>query len=872
MFQTILKSLLIFSILLGTHCFAQQTGHVPGELLIQTDPRFNATLLFRNAEEALKINFESTECISPVMSIYYLKLADPSVDLNKLISYFHTTEGFLKAQKNHLVHERETIPSDTLFDLQWFHKNVGQTGGVVDADIDSPEAWDITTGGLTTHGDTIVVCIIEGSGVDINHIDLKDNIWKNYAEIPDDGIDNDNNGYVDDFNGWHVITLDDVIGAGLHGTRVAGMIGATGNNVTGVSGVNWNVKMMVVQGQQASNEATVIAAYNYPLTMRKRYNQTQGEEGAFVVATNSSWGINGGDPADSPLWCAMYDSLGYYGILNVAATTNNNANVDVVGDLPTACPSEYLVAVTMTNSQDLRANSGYGTTHVDLGAPGSSVRTTSPTNTYVNMTGTSFATPCVAGCVALAYSAPCAEFINYVKEFPADAALDMKNYLLESVDQTPGLLTEVSSGGRANVKNYIDSLLAGCDPSACITPYYLNVSNLSDSAATLNWQGFNSDFIVWFSASGVPAVPINITGNSLLLDTLQPCSYYAFSVQTNCGADSSNMSYTITFRTDGCCENPPLQLTDKTTSSITLAWNPVLSSTSYDLRYKLVSEATWIELSDLNSPYEFTGLLQCADYEFQILTHCADSTQGYSSSYEFTTMGCGACTELTYCDATGGNTALEWLEGISLNGFTNSTGNNAGWLVSNQIITALTPGSTYNISLIPGYTSSVFTEAFSIWIDFNYNGIFETTENLINNVSSNGILNTVISIPLSATPGVTKMRIAMRGNFVAPEICPMTSFYGEYEDYCVYIGPQVGLEEGLQSEMVVFPNPSENGVTLSGDESVQSIRITDYAGKEVSFEYDSNTRYINLEQLGHGIYLIYIETAQRVYLEKLIKL
>ncbi|MBK6526896.1 MAG: S8 family serine peptidase [Crocinitomicaceae bacterium] len=460
MMKLLKNILLVVGLMNSINGLAQKNDFVKGELLIQINPSSSSLEIFRQMEQDLFLTIESSACISPVMNIYQLRFSDSSLDLNRIISYCNSTTGIMVAQKNHYVYERETIPSDTLFDEQWHHKNTGQTGGTVDADIDSPEAWDITTGGLTTHGDTIVVCIIEGSGVDINHIDLKDNIWKNYAEIPDNGIDDDNNGYVDDYLGWHVITLNDVITAGTHGTRVAGMIGATGDNITGVSGVNWDVKMMIVKGQQASNEATVIAAYSYPLSMRKRYNDSQGQEGAFVVATSSSWGIDGGSPADSPLWCAMYDSLGYYGVLSIGATTNDNANVDVVGDLPTTCPSEYLVAVTMTNSQDLRASSGYGTTNVDLGAPGSSVRTTSISNAYSTTSGTSFATPLVTGCVALAYSAPCADFINFVKSNPADAALDMKDYLLESVDQTAGLMTEVSSGGRANVKKYIDSLLA----------------------------------------------------------------------------------------------------------------------------------------------------------------------------------------------------------------------------------------------------------------------------------------------------------------------------------------------------------------------------------------------------------------------------
>jgi hypothetical protein len=135
--------------------------------------------------------------------------------------------------------------------------------------------------------------------------------------------------------------------------------------------------------------------------MRQRYNQTNGAEGAFVVATNSSWGINNGNPANAPLWCAFYDTLGAYGILNAGATANAQINVDVSGDLPTGCISDYLISVTATNNNDVRTFSGFGANTIHLGAPGEAVRTTSGSSNYTTTDGTSFATPMVAGAIAL---------------------------------------------------------------------------------------------------------------------------------------------------------------------------------------------------------------------------------------------------------------------------------------------------------------------------------------------------------------------------------------------------------------------------------------------------------------------------------------
>lgn len=852
------------------NAISQNTTYVPGEILIQINPSEKPEDVSRYIHAATFEEIKSFTCISDVMNIWQVQFVNTNCDINEILRKIKGGFGILAAQKNHYVYERETIPSDTLFDNQWHHKNTGQTGGLIDADIDSPEAWDITTGGLTTHGDTIVVCIIEGNGVDLNHIDLKDNIWKNYAEIPNDGIDNDNNGYIDDYLGWHVINLDDNIGAGSHGTRVAGMIGAAGNNVTGVSGVNWNVKMMVVQGQQVSNESSVIAAYTYPLKMRKRYNETYGQEGAFVVATNSSWGIDNADASDSPLWCAMYDSLGYYGILNIAATTNNNSNVDVVGDMPTTCTSEFLVAVTMTNSQDLRANSGYGLTHVDIGAPGSSVQTTSPGNVYTISSGTSFATPCVAGCVALAYSAPCNDFMNYVKYDPSGATLDMRQYMLESVDETAGLLTEVSSGGRVNVKSYIDSLLSACDPNTCDAPYNIQLTSISDTSAAFEWEGFSTDYAVWFAINGSALTSVSVSGsNTFMVDTLQACSYYTMYVQGICGTDSSNLSYPVIFQTDGCCNNPALDVSSKTNTSISIIWPDILSATSYDIRYKLSDESAWTEVLNVSSPFDLTGLNPCAEYEFQIHTQCADSTQGYSNSLLVTTLGCGACTEQTYCDVQGANANTEWIAGISINTFSNNTGSDGGWLVSNQIITALTPGNSYNITFTPGYSGFNFTEGFSVWIDFDGDGDFETTELLINNLTSNTSITGILTIPSGASIGVKKMRIGMSAT-AAPETCPVSGFYGEYEDYCVYIGPQAGIEENsIQIEL--FPNPADNEIYLQSNTPVLRVELIDYTGKIVLISDISNTNSITVDKLSSGIYLVKIYSLEGAYTTKFVK-
>lgn len=868
-----MKRILALTLLvLNAFAFSQDQGFVPGELLVQLDAKTNPSLFIRAFQQDQNLEVAFFDELSDIAKIYHLGFVDSTQNLDQAIQFLYTYTAVQIVQKNHFVSERETIPNDVLFTEQWFHKNTGADGGTIDADIDATDAWDITTGGTTTHNDTIVVCIIEGGGVDITHEDLIGNIWKNYAEIPDDGIDNDGNGYIDDYEGWNVLTEDDVVGFGSHGTRVAGMIGASGNNMIGVSGVNWNVKMMVVKGQQTSNEASVIAAYSYPLKMRKMYNESYGTQGAFVVVTNSSWGIDNGDVTEHPLWCAMYDSLGAQGILSVGATTNNNLNVDETGDMPTNCTSPYFIGVTMSNNVDLRANSGYGEISVDLAAPGSNVRLPVPGDIYSSTSGTSFATPCVAGAIALAYSSPCPEFINLVKYDPAAAALDMRDFILDGVDPIVALGSEVATGGRLNVFNSINLLLTDCDEDACVSPYNIRTAALSDTSVTILWDGFTADYVLTIQETGgaTTIIPV-IAGTTFNFDTLTPCTQYTITIQANCGvAGLSLPSFAFIFTTDGCCYNPALSNPTKTDNDLTISWPPILYATQYNLRYALEDSEDWTELTNVTAPLSISDLEKCTAYDFQIYTLCSDSTRGYSDAYTFRTLGCGVCTELEYCAVSGANNNLEWIDTIRVNGFVKGTGPNAGWLRSEQIITALTPGETYLFQVTPGFAESIFTERYSVYIDFDQNGIFDLpAERVVSDVATSGTLNQMISIPGSALIGVTKIRIGMSALSESVP-CPTASFFGEYEDYCIYIGPQAGIEEH-DIQLIIYPNPAHTEIQIQSSTFVQSIKIFSATGQLLysNDHYDLNP--INIVNLSNGIYVIQVETVDGIVTRRFIK-
>ena len=350
-------------------------------------------------------------------------------------------------QNNHTnITLREAIPDDPFFGQQW-----------APAIMNLPQAWEeFTTGGVTATGDTIVVAVIDG-GADWTHEDL--NCWENAHEIPNNGIDDDGNGYIDDFHGWNAYNHNGYVGSNNHGTHVSGIIGAVGNNGKGVCGVNWNVKIMPIGGS-SSNESIVVEAYSYVLEMRARYNETDGEEGAFIVATNSSFGVDYGNPDDYPIWCSMYDEMGNVGILSCGAGPNMNVNVDVVGDVPSACPGNYLIGITNTTSDDVKyTGAGYGINNIDIGAPGTSIYSTLPNNNYCNMTGTSMATPQVSGTIALMYAALPEEMMIACKNDPANFCLSMRHHLLNGADHLPSLDGLVASGRRLNAYGAIESVL-----------------------------------------------------------------------------------------------------------------------------------------------------------------------------------------------------------------------------------------------------------------------------------------------------------------------------------------------------------------------------------------------------------------------------
>jgi len=410
--------------------------------------------LFENQE------VEKLEVLVPSLNLFSVTFKQPSVSRSFLKTFSSASKIVKYAHPDHIVKLRQS-PNDPELKSQWSLNGLSSRG-----DIGATQAWELGTGGKDASGNDLVVAVIDG-GVDINHKDLKNNIWVNSNEIPGNQKDDDGNGYIDDVNGWNAIEENGSVSGDpgdqgyMHGTHVAGIIGAQGNNRLQVAGVNWNTKIMGIVG--SSGETSVVAkAYGYVIAQKKLWLDSQGKKGANIVVTNSSFGVDEADcsSAEFSVWNDLYDEMGKLGILSVVATSNSSVDVDKVGDVPSGCKSTYLISVTNTDSEDEKysGGAGFGEKSIHLGAPGTDILSTVPGDKVKKLTGTSMATPHVTGAVALLHSIASKKFLAEYETAPADAARELKQILLKSVDKVSSLKGNTLTEGRLNVFKAADSL------------------------------------------------------------------------------------------------------------------------------------------------------------------------------------------------------------------------------------------------------------------------------------------------------------------------------------------------------------------------------------------------------------------------------
>ncbi len=766
----------------------QAAEYVPNELLVQIEEGADMDRIVKEIGQTFP-DLQLDRELCRHMHIWQVSFDHRQTEMSRIYRALYAHPSVKIIQKNHLIQHRATTPDDTQFSGQWQYINSGGFGSVADADLDAEEAWDYATGGMTALGDEIVVCVVD-DGVDDDHEDWGDNLWKNEAEIPNNGVDDDGNGYTDDYNGWNADNnTDNVSGgfAGGHGTPVAGIVGAQGNNGRGVTGVSWDVKVMIVQG--GGNEAQAIAAYSYALTMRKKYNETNGAEGAFVVATNSSWGINGGQPEDSPLWCEYYDTMGLEGILSAGATINGNQNVDTFGDLPTACSSEYLISVTNLNQQDNKVNqAGYGLTTIDLGAYGENTYTLTSGNGYGGFGGTSGATPHVAGTIGLLYSAECPGLINLAYADPAAAAAMVRDAILEGVVPLDDLDGITVTGGKLNMHNAMLNVL-DLDCGGCFAANDFTTEAATLESATITWStnGETESFNIRYRLNGDSEWTEDTTTDlNWSIANLEACTEYEFQVQSLCTDENSDYSDSYIFVTDGCCDAP--QASDSSTgdNSATVELEGVTIATSYTAEIAVAGTQDWQTASVDGTTVFATGLEPCTEYVISLGSACGGDSNEEDNLISVFTTGCSLC-QLDYCPASAQDNSFEHIQSVSIGDYTNTSteDNNAfGDYVGDPIEIIL--GENYDLELSAGYSGTEYSETWQIFVDLNYNQEFEANEEVYSSSPTAGTVTGSFSLSEDETPGTTRLRVLMFDSSYSDPAdgCGEIS-YGEIEEYCV---------------------------------------------------------------------------------------
>ena len=453
--------------------------HVEGELLVKFEG--GASSSFALAANA-QIGASVAEDI-PFIGWQHVRLPK-GMTVGEALEQYRKLPGVVAAQPNYIYH-LDATPNDPSF-------TQAQMYGMFK--IQAPAAWDRSTGSAQ-----VVVAIID-TGIRYTHEDIAANMWHNPGEIPGNGVDDDANGYVDDYYGYNFANnnsnpIDDY----NHGTHVAGTIGGVGNNSKGVVGVNWNVRLMAVKLHDAAGNATAANAalcFQYVTMMKNR--------GVNIRVTNNSWGGPPEAAAYDQVLKDAIDATGNAGILNVFAAGNDNRNIETTPSYPASYDSPSILSVASSTSTDARSSfSNWGAVSVDLAAPGSNILSSvnSGDSSYANFSGTSMASPHTAGAAALlaAYR-------------PSLSVASLKAALMTTVDVLPQWQGLVVTNGRLNVARAIRKLTVAFDFSG------------DGRTEIAIW---NPDTGIWSIGNGSDGVPNTQVewGRSNLSDTPVPADY-----------------------------------------------------------------------------------------------------------------------------------------------------------------------------------------------------------------------------------------------------------------------------------------------------------------------------------------------------------
>jgi subtilisin family serine protease len=336
--------------------------------------------------------------------------------------------GTLSSEKGDIA--LTAVPNDPKFSTQ------GEINASAAYDIGAEDVWNSYT------GDPNMVVAVLDSGIDLAHPDLQANLWTNTAEIPNNGVDDDGNGYIDDAYGYNFFDSTSDVRDGLgHGTHGAGVIGAVGNNGVGVTGINWNVKIMalkITDDKGVASLAAALEAFNYAIANHAR-------------VINASWVMSLPTPDKVSLLQAAVQGAIDGGAVVVAAAGNGFESGGQDNDASPLYPASLnlpgLISVASVDPDATLSNfSNYGAASVNLAAPGSGITSTFLGGDYAATMGTSVAASVVSGASALLLSAK-----------PSLSPAEVKSLFTSNVKPESGLSGKVASGGILSLPNALSA-------------------------------------------------------------------------------------------------------------------------------------------------------------------------------------------------------------------------------------------------------------------------------------------------------------------------------------------------------------------------------------------------------------------------------
>ncbi|HHH35250.1 MAG TPA: hypothetical protein ENK48_00290 [Gammaproteobacteria bacterium] len=431
-------------LLLGAAASSVAADYVPGELIVTYG---------EGSVTAVRSSLPPGSRLTPLTGDTVRVILPPGQDMAEMRRRLSGDPRIRHVQPNY-IKRIQLLPDDPTFSYQWAMMNTGQsvpdgtgafTSGTSGADVRATSAWDVTTG-----SPDVVIAVID-TGMALNHPDLAANLWNNPLEVPGNGVDDDANGYVDDIHGWDWIDNDASPADGNgHGSYVAGVIAARGNNGRQIAGLNWRASLMVLRTfdrQGVSSTDNIVAAVRYAV-----------DQGAKVI--NASYGSQGAARPGAPDFDqAEYDAYRYardHGVLVVAAACNDGRS----NDASQACvPASYdlsnILSVAASDMNDRLAGFSNWGSSVDLAAPGVTIattawRSTSP-DTLALVDGTSIASSFVSGAAALLLAR--AEALGLKPSLNT-----LRQLITDNVDVLPALAGRVASSGRLNVSSALAAL------------------------------------------------------------------------------------------------------------------------------------------------------------------------------------------------------------------------------------------------------------------------------------------------------------------------------------------------------------------------------------------------------------------------------